>query len=148
MDLRAIREAVADRLGTLPGVRAFAYPPDQTPTGVNVAVVVSPGESYVQWHESFKGANKLGMVGLTVTAYVQMTDPRSAWATLDELLSTGAAHPRSMVDVLMYADDKTLGGVCEAVGVDDVTNVQVLTVAEGVRYLTADLPVTIFARRS
>jgi hypothetical protein len=148
MDLRAIREAVAERLATVPGVRAFAYPPDQTPTGTAVAVVVAPGENYVQWHESFKGSNKLGMVGLIVTPYVQMSDARSAWATLDELLSTGSAHPRSIVDALLYADDKTLGGVCETVGVDDVTNVQVLTVAEGARYLTADLPVTIYARRS
>lgn len=152
MDLRAIREAVAERLATVPGVRPYAFPADQVATSIDgVGVAVSTGaESYVDYAESF-GPSRTEHVFLTLSVYVPYVDPKSAYNTLDELLSTGTATSRSLVDALMYdasPPDRTLGGVCADLVVDGVENVQVLSIESGARYLVADVPVRIIAKRN
>lgn len=152
MDLRAIREAVAERLQAVPGVWAYAWPADHVATsGAAIGVTVSNGEeAYVDYAESF-GPSRTEQVYLTVTVYVPYVDPRSAWNTLDELLSTGTATSRSLVDALMYEaspPDRTLGGVCQHIKVDGVTNLGFRDSEQGARYLTADLPVHIIAKRN
>lgn len=145
MDLRAIREAVAERVAQVPAVRVAAFPPDQVNPGNNALVVVAPGETYVDYHQAFNKG--LAIVNLVLSPYVPMTDPRTAFATLDEILSSGASEPRSLIDTLMDTD-RTLGGVCADLVVDEVSNVQSLTVAEGARYLTADIALRIMVGRS
>jgi hypothetical protein len=149
MDLAAIREGVAELLGALPGVRVYPYPPDQFDTsGSAAAVVIAPGEPYASYTDTFKRENALGQVNLIVSPYVQMVSDRAAWATLDELLSTGSASTRSLPEALLFADQTFVATFAEAIGVDDPTNVQALTLEGGARYLTCELPIRVYARRS
>lgn len=144
MDLRAIREAVADRLATVPGVRPSPFPPDSISSGGATLVVLAPAEQYVSYQEAF--AKGLAVVRLVVSPYIPMADPRSAFAELDALLSSGTGESRSLIDALMDTD-RSLGAVVGDVVLESVENVQALTVAEGARYLTADLSIRILVGR-
>lgn len=148
MDLAAIREGVAELLGALPGVRTYSFPPDRFDTsGAAVAVVIAPGEPYASYTETFKKTTALGQINLVVSPYIQYVSDRAAWATLDELLSTGSASTRSLPEALLFGD-QTLGGVAETISVDGPTNVQVQTDDKNIRYLTCELPIRVYARRS
>ncbi len=144
MDLRAIREAVAERLSTVPGVRPAAFPPDSISSGGATLVVLAPAETYVNYQEAF--AKGLAVVRLVVSPYIPMADPRSAFNELDALLSSGTGESRSLIDALMDTD-RSLGAVVGDVVLESVENVQALTVAEGARYLTADLQFRILVGR-
>ena len=145
MDLRAIREAISERIATVPGVRPVAFAPDTVSTGNAVLVVVGHGDPYVNYHEAFNKG--LAMVNMTLSPYVPMNDPRSAFAVLDELVSSGTGSPRSLIDALMDSD-RTLGGVCSDLVVDDASNVQTIEPAAGVRFLSCDLAIRIPVGRS
>ena len=148
MNLEAIVVAVAARIDTIPGVRAFEFPPDAPPTGNAVAVVVAPGPEFVDFHEAFvKG---LALVNLVVTPYIQYVSQRSAWQQLWRLCSSGLTETGSIIDALMDTD-RTLGGVCSDLVVDDVSNIQAVTAGaniEGVRYLSGDIGLRIYVPRN
>lgn len=144
MNLAAIREAVAERVAGVAGVRAFAQAPDQIPTGTVVAVIVSPGDPYADYHEAFVGG--LAIVNLTLTCWVQATDLRTAMARMDALLSSGAAEGQSLIDAIMGVD-RTLGGVCADLVVDRAGSVRGEISDAGARYLTADLDLRLLAGR-
>jgi hypothetical protein len=145
MDLRAIREGLAERLATVPGVRVEAFPPDQVNPGNAALLVVAMGETYVDYHQAF--AQGLAIVNVILSPYLPMVSPRSAFASLDELLSSGTGQTRSLIDALM-GTDRTLGGVCSDLVVDEASNVQALNVADGARYLTCDIAVRILVGRT
>ena len=145
MNLQAIREAVAARLDTVSGARAFPHPLEQPPTGNAVAVVVYPGSPYVEFQEAF--AKGLAQVNLVVSPYVQLVNPRSSWDLFDRLCSSGPAEIGSMIDALM-GSDRTLGGVVADLVVDDVVNVQAVTTEPNVRYLTGEINVRLYVRRN
>ena len=146
MILADIREAIADRLSTVEGVRAIAYPPDQIPTGTGVVVIVQPDATYIDYHEAF--ARGLAIVNFTLTPWVQMTSDRAAFARLDALLSSSSvdAH-QSLIDALMTTD-RTLGGVCADLIVDTASNVRAELIADGARYLCCDLSMRVMVGRT
>lgn len=145
MILSNVREAIADRLTDVPGVRAIPYMPDSIPTGSAVAVTVTPDSTYVDYHRAFSGG--LAITNLTITAWVPASDMRSAMARLDELLSSGSESGPSLIDALM-GSDRTLGGVCHDLIVDNASNVRAEILADGIRYLCADLSLRIMVGRT
>lgn len=146
MILADIREAIAERLATVPGVRAIAYPPDQIPTGTGVVVIVQQDGTYVDYHESF--ARGLAIVNVTLTPWVQMTSERAAFGRLDALLSSSSSNAeQSLIDALM-GTDRTLGGVCADIIVDTASNVRAESIADGTRYLCADLSMRVMVGRN
>lgn len=146
MILSGIREALADRVSDVPGCRGIPYPPDSIPTGNAVAVTVTPDSTYVDYHRAFVGG--LAYVNLTVTVWVPAADMRSAMNRLDVLLSSGSeADAGSLIDTLMSVD-RSLGGLIDDLVVDNATNVRAEMLADGVRYLCADLSLRIMVRRT
>lgn len=145
MRLADIRDAVAGRVATVAGVRAVAFAPDQIPAGALSVVIVTPGSPYVEFHEAFAGG--LAMVHLTLSPWVQAVDPRAAMGRLDEMLSSGVGSPGSIVDALM-GTDRTLGGVCADLVVDDASNVRGEQGPDGARYLSCDLSVRVLVGRA
>ena len=145
MRLADIREAVAERVATVSGVRAVAYAPDQIPAGAASVVIVTPGAPYIDYHEAFAGG--LAVVNLTLSPWVQLVEPRAAMARLDELLSSGVGASSSLIDALM-GSDRTLGGVCADLIVDDASNVRGEQSVDGARYLSCDLSLRVLVRRT
>lgn len=145
MNLASIREAVAARLSEVAGLRAYAVAPDQIPAGVATVVAVNPGDPYVDFQQAF--AKGLGFVNFTIMVWVQAVDMRAAMIRLDSLLSSGSDASRSIVDSLMDRD-RTLGGVCADLVVDSCDNVRGETVADGARYLCADLNLRVMVGRT
>ena len=144
MKLADIREAVAERLGSVPGVRPIAYPADSIPTGAATVVTVEPESTWVDYHQAF--AKGLAVVRLQLTAWVQASDMRAAMGRLDALASSGTGCDQSLADALMDRD-RTLGGVCHDVIVDSVSAPRAETLADGARYLCSDWSVRIYAGR-
>lgn len=145
MRLADIREAVAERVATVTGVRAVAHAPDQIPAGAASVVIVTPGSPYIDYHEAFAGG--LAVVNLTLSPWVQLGEPRAAMARLDDLLSSGAGASSSLIDALM-GSDRTLGGVCADLVVDDASNVRGEQSVDGARYLICDLSLRVLVRRT
>lgn len=146
MILADIREAIAERVATVPGVRAIPYPPDSIPTGTGVVVIVQPDGTYVDYHQAF--ARGLAVVNVTLTPWVQFTDARSAFGRMDALLSSSSSNAdQSLIDALMTVD-RTLGGVCSDVIVDNASNLRAETVADGARYLCADISMRVMVGRT
>lgn len=146
MILSDVREALATRISSVPGVRGFAIVPDSIPTGAAVAVTVTPDSTYVDYHRAFSGG--LASLNVTLTAWVPAADMRSAMGRLDALLSSGSeAEAGSLVDALM-GSDRTLGGVCHDLIVDTASNVRAEMLADGIRYLCADLSLRIMVGRT
>ena len=145
MRLQDIREAIEQRLKDIDGVRPVPFVPDQTQTGNGLVVVVAPDANYFDYWQAFSGG--LGYVRFNLSPYVQMTDPRSAFNRLDELLSSGAGSTKSIVDALMLAD-RTLGGVCADVVVEGAGDVRAEVIADGARYLTCDIAVRVLVGRT
>lgn len=145
MNLQSIREAIATRIDSLTGVRASAFPPDGISTGQATLVAVAPGDPWIDFHEAF--AKGLAVVRWTLSPYIAMVSDRAAFAELDALCSSGTGITRSLIDQIM-GSDRTLGGVCADVVVDEAVNPQVLTVADGARYLTCDINLRVLVGRT
>lgn len=144
--LSGIREALADRISDVSGCRGIPYPPDSIPTGNAVAVTVQPDSTYVDYHRAFVGG--LAYVNITITPFVPAADMRSAMSRLDVLLSSGSeADNGSLIDGLM-GSDRSLGGLIDDLVVDNATNVRAEMLADGARYLCADLSLRIMVRRT
>lgn len=151
LDLRELRQAVADALGQVDGLIPHRGATAQIPTGSGdqaVVVVVYPDDPYVSYHESFgrsgtvseRGA--VARVNLLVRAYVTTADWTSAQDTLDELASTGAGAGRSVFDALMV--DRTLGGVVETI---HVAQASAYRQDQDTGYLMAEWALTLTKRR-
>jgi hypothetical protein len=95
-----IATALAERLASLSGVRAFAHQPEQ----INPPIAF-PVLNAITYHRAFAGGDVVTDWGLVVIVG-RYTDSR-AFAALDGYLSyDGAASIRAVVEA-----DKTLGGV-------------------------------------
>jgi hypothetical protein len=144
MNISDIRVGLADLLNTIPDVQALAFPPDQIPAGNNTVIVVAPAAEYIDYHEAFAGG--LAIVRFTLTPYIQMVDPRSAFNRLDALISSGTGEPKSIIDFLM-AKPRTLDGACFDMVVDSVSNVSADISTDAARYLTATIELRVYAGR-
>lgn len=146
MDLTAIREGLATAVDAVPSLQVFAFPPDQVPVGNTPVAVITPGSGmYVDYNQAFNKG--LGTVMFTVVLYVQYVAPKYAFAALEAFCSSGTGETNSIIDTVMDGD-RTLGGVCSDLVFDRVSNIIVVTNAEGVRYLSAELDVRVLAART
>lgn len=145
MNLAAIREAVAQRLADVPGVRPLSHPADSIPTGAGTVVTVEPDSTYVDFQQAF--AKGLATVRLTLTIWVQAADLRAAFGRLDALLSSGPSESQSLIDALMDRD-RSLGGVIHDLVVDQASSVRSESLADGARYLCADLSLRVLVGRN
>lgn len=145
MNLADIRAAISARLDGVSGVRSFAYPPDSIPAGIATVAVVKPAGTYCDYQEAFAGG--LAMVHLTVELWVAAADVRSAMDRLDAVCSSGSLESQSIIDSLM-GSDRTLGGVCSDLVVDDVSGVRVEIASDGARYVLAELGVRVLVGRT
>jgi len=145
MNLQAIREGLANAIANVDGVRAFAWPAEQVPTGQASVVTVTPASSWVDYFRAF--SKGLAEVRYDLTVWVQASDIRAAMARLDALCSSEAGAVRSIPDALMDGD-RTLGGACADLIVDSVSNVRTESFGDGARALCADLSVRVYVGRS
>lgn len=109
VDLTTIRDAMATRIGTVTGVRAYARMPGPivTSSEANTAVIVMPDpETYVSYWDAFKGG--LATVNLRLEIVCQLADFGAAQKRVDELMSAGTGTTRSLLDAVQA--DRTLGG--------------------------------------
>lgn len=144
MNLAEIRQAVADSVADVAGVRPYAYVPDFKAAGQADVVVVDADDSgYIDsYQEAFR--NGLAMVKLRLTVYVQASSDRTASIRMDELLSSGTGESRSLIDAVMA--DVTLGGLSGGVCVDRADAPRFETVGEA-RMLVCDVYMRVPAGR-
>lgn len=145
LDLAATRQALADKLAEADNVRISPHPILSPPSGHGdgptlIALDYAAGQT-IDYHQAFSGG--LAAVDWTIGIMIPVTDERSAWARLDELLSAGTG--RSMVDVLLTSDtasgNRTLGGAVSDVIPVSAGAVQTILADDGVRWLIAEIVV-------
>lgn len=146
MNLTAIRQGLADLCDTVPGVRAYAEFPDTVATSSSgqTAVVVVPGDPYVEDYVEVMSRG-LATARFRVAIVCQRASIEAAQRRVDELLSSGTAESRSLVDVLLT--NTPLDGVWHHVYVESATGVGDRTVGD-VDYFGADLNVVVRAGRA
>ena len=143
MNLPEIMEAIAERLKDVDGVRPFPFQLDSIPAGQGDVVMVAPAPTLIDYQQAMRGG--LAYVNLSLLLLIQMTEPRAAFGRLNELASSGTGETRSITDALMTGD-RTFGGVCGDIVVDDLSNVRAEQV-DSARYLTAEIGVRVLVGR-
>jgi hypothetical protein len=145
MNLTDVRQAIADQLGSIDGVRVYATQPDQLAVPAGGAIVVQPAAAYVDYVQAMSGG--LSELRYTLLVVAARTSERSAQARLDELLSAGLGETRSVYDALKPNDDpQTLGGVVQDVGLMTASAPTALEAGE-VTYLAAEIDIRVLVRR-
>jgi hypothetical protein len=132
MSITAIRTALANNIGTIPGLRTAAEVPDLP--NPPIAIVALNNVSYDRAY-----ANGMTSYTFVVTVIVGRAAEREAQRRLDTYISTGASSVKYAVE-----SDKTLGGNaydCRVVSMDSVGS---LTISD-TTYLAADFTVTVIA---
>jgi hypothetical protein len=132
MSITAIRTALANNIGTIPGLRTAAEVPDLP--NPPVAIVALNNVSYDRAY-----ANGMTSYTFVVTVIVGRAAEREAQRRLDTYISTGSSSVKYAVE-----SDKTLGGNaydCRVVSMDSVGS---LTISD-TTYLAADFTVTVIA---
>lgn len=134
MSLNAIRDAVAARLATVSGLRAYGEIPDQPNPPVAIVSVRS-----MDFDQAF--AKGLTVYNLVVTVIVGRVAERVAQQRLDAYVSsTGADSVKLAIE-----GDKTLGGTAYDVRVTSLNNIGSLQLNGEVNYLAAEFSVTVYA---
>jgi hypothetical protein len=132
MSMTAIRTALANNIGTIPGLRTAAEVPDLP--NPPIAIVALNNVSYDRAY-----ANGMTSYTFVVTVIVGRAAEREAQRRLDTYISTGSSSVKYAVE-----SDKTLGGNaydCRVVSMDSVGS---LTISD-TTYLAADFTVTVIA---
>jgi len=132
MSITAIRTALANNIGTIPGLRTAAEVPDLP--NPPIAIVALNNVSYDRAY-----ANGMTSYTFIVTVIVGRAAEREAQRRLDTYISTGSSSVKYAVE-----SDKTLGGNaydCRVVSMDSVGS---LTISD-TTYLAADFSVTVIA---
>jgi hypothetical protein len=132
MSITAIRTALANNIGIIPGLRTAAEVPDLP--NPPIAIVALNNVSYDRAY-----ANGMTSYTFVVTVIVGRAAEREAQRRLDTYISTGSSSVKYAVE-----SDKTLGGNaydCRVVSMDSVGS---LTISD-TTYLAADFTVTVIA---
>jgi hypothetical protein len=132
MSISLIRQALANNLATIPGLRTSAVVPDLP--NPPIAIVALRAVTY-------DGAFDKGLTNynFAVTVIVGRAAEREAQRRLDAYISTGASSVKSAVE-----SDKTLGGNaydCRVVSMDSVGSLSI----SDTTYLAADFTVSVIA---
>jgi hypothetical protein len=128
-----VKQGLANRLATIPGLRSFAYQPDQ----------LNPPIAYAMLDNiTYNRAMQLGAVEyqFTVTVVVARATERPAEAAIDGYTSpTGTSSVRAAIE-----GDRTLGGKVSTLIVETATGIQTLS-ANDADYLSVDFTVRVYS---
>lgn len=145
MNLADISAAMCDRLSSIDNVRVYDGYQDAVFTGSGIAVVVRPGDAWVEYPLAMSGGQ--AGVSYVIEIVVQHANLRSAYARICELASAGVGNNRSIIDTLKPQSlPQTLGGV-----IDDLK----VSAASGLRekvfgpftYIGLDIDVEVLTTR-
>jgi hypothetical protein len=129
----SIRTGLANRLGTITGLRTSAFMPDNP--NPPIAVVMPSSVSY---DDTFHRGMQTYV--FTVLVIVGRVDERTAQSNLDGYVSsTGSSSIKLAIE-----GDKTLGGVAFDTRVTEMRNYGQLAIAE-IQYLTAEFTILCYA---
>jgi hypothetical protein len=107
------------RLATISGLRAYNYQPEQENPPLAYPVL-----QQVEYHRAFQGGDVVMTWG--ITAITGRWTDRTAHQLLDGYLSySGATSIRAAIE-----GDRTLGGVCKTLILNQAANITALTVAD------------------
>ncbi len=110
MDLAAIPAALCEELRTIDNVRVYDGYQDAVFTGTGIAVVVRPGDPWVDYLGAMSGGQST--LRYVIEIAVQRANLRSAQTRLAELVSAGIGNTRSIYDAVKPDDlPQTLGGL-------------------------------------
>lgn len=151
LDLALLRTTLETILTGVPDCRGYSFvPPAPVSSSANlVAVVVEPGPGqYVSYNESFSGTatKALCEVVFHLRPLIPYSEPETAQRRLDQLLSAGTGATRSIPDVLQA--NRTLSGTVEDSQITEASEVGVITLDNGMAYLTCRLELEIYLRRT
>lgn len=137
LDLTTIRERLAE-LGTLAGLRSYAYPPDQPAVGQAGALIVDEADDTeaVTYHEDSDG---LITVRLVLLVLVSATSKREAIEAIDRLRGRGT--PGSLLDAIN--GDPSLGERCDFVRLLTAGPAHLSNYGEDVNYWSAEWSVEV-----
>jgi len=128
-----IATGLQTRLGTISGLRAYSFQPEQLNPPFAFPVL-----QQVEYHKAMGGGDVVMTWGITAVTG-RWTD-RTAHTLLDGYLSySGASSLRAAIE-----GDLTLGGVASTLVVGSATNITSLTVAEA-EFLQVQLSVIVHA---
>ena len=132
MSITAIRTALANNIGTIPGLRTAAEVPDLP--NPPIAIVALNSVSYDRAY-----ANGMTSYTFVVTVIVGRAAEREAQRRLDTYISTGSSSVKYAVE-----SDKTLGGNAYDCRVVSMNSIGSLSISDNT-YLAADFTVTVIA---
>ena len=142
MELRLIREALAEQIAGQLARPTNVYAQDPGPTRQPPCVVIEPGEPYVDYHTTY--GNALCEIHLDVTVHVVSSDEVSAQVALDDYLSDlSPSSVRAAIESGRPAASY-LGGLADEVV---CYRSHRPTPAGDTNALTATFEVTVYARR-
>ena len=129
----SLRTGLANRLGTITGLRTSAFMPDNP--NPPIAVVMPSSVSY---DDTFHRGMQTYV--FSVLVIVGRVDERTAQSNLDGYVSsTGSSSIKLAIE-----GDKTLGGVAFDTRVTEMRNYGQLAIAE-IQYLTAEFTILCYA---
>jgi len=128
-----IRVALANQLGTIPGLRAYANRMDQVdPPAV---MILPPTGSFIRYGATFTGSAEITLRAVLITA---KADSTAGQAALDPFLEVAGAAS-------VYANlqaNNTLGGVVDFVALMEATGYGPLTIG-AIEYLGCHLIINV-----
>ena len=142
MDLRAIREALAQQIADELSRPTTVYAQDPGATRQPPCIVIEPGEPYAEYHTTY--GNALVEVRLEVTVHVVSSDAISARVALGDYLSdVSPSSVRAAIEAGRPASSY-LGGLADEIV---CYRSHKPTPAPDTNALTATFDVTVYARR-
>lgn len=127
-----VKTALATKLGTISGMRAYAYQPDSPAFPCAIPTLTDI---------SYHGAMGAGLVtySFTVSIIVGRVSERSSESKLNEFASySGASSVRQVLEL-----DGSLGNVVDATIVNNATNISSISLNDA-DYLMIDFSVTVY----
>lgn len=128
-----LRNGIATNLATIPGLRTFAYVPDEPKPPI---AVVMPDT--VEFDTAF--ARGLDTYNFIVQLLVTSASDRAAQSNIDAYLDpSGTSSIKAAIE-----RDKTLGGKAQTLRVETIRNYRRVDVNEN-QYISAEFTITVYA---
>lgn len=142
MNLRDIREGVAEVLSAIPGVRVLSSIPEALAASGVTAIVVAPGDTYVTYAEGSGRVNQNEVRLRLVVVPPQQQGAERIMAEIDDLLSCGAAMHRS-IRTTLGKDISAAGTACAVSTLQ--ASIRTITIND-ISHVVAEVDLKILAR--
>lgn len=127
-----ISAALAARLATISGLRAFDYQPDSA-----YPPYAFPGVTNIEYHKAMAGGSQT--YTYTIMVVTGRVDDKTSQDELDRYASfDGAQSVRAAIEA-----DRTLGGVVDTLILSSSANVSSMAIGDN-NYITLDFTVTVY----